>query len=155
MRQQQQQREREQEEEARQQREQQRARRERQAEARRTKARATKRETNRREVILVYEGPDLDQAFLAQHLPALGVSSAKGGVVAASETKAVWLKFGKERRRTAVHGAIRVHNLLVEETLKIRLVPGDRGIVCSKGRRRLQSHELYLHIVAGGVCWSF
>ena len=102
---------------------------------------------------MLYEGPDLDQAFLARYLPALGVSSARGGVVFA-ETRAVWLKFGRERRRTAVREAIRVHNESVEEPLRVGLAPGD-GIVCGEGRRRLQRHDLYLRIAARGGGWSF
>ena len=55
-------------------------------------------------------------------------------------------------REKEVREAIRAHNLSVEEQLRIRLAPGGGGIVCSKGGRRLQRHEHYLHIVAAAGC---
>ena len=64
-------------------------------------------------------------------------------------------RLGLERRRTAVREAIQVHNLAVEQPLRVLLAPGDGGVVCSEGGRRLQRHDLYLSIVAGGCGWSF
>ena len=92
--------------------------------SRRAKAKITKRETNRKEVIIVYNGPDLDQKFFLQHLAALKVVRFKGRIVDAERgTKAVWVMFGRELRRTAIQKAIRKHNLSIDDLsrLKIRL----------------------------------
>jgi DnaJ domain len=121
-------------------------------EVRRAKARTTKRETNRREVLVVYQGPNLDQAFVAKHFPRLKVCSTKGCIIDSDTgTKAVWLKFGRELRRTALCDSIRVHNSLVEDHLKIQLANClvDEVIICSKDRKRLQHHKCYLSIISG------
>ena len=108
-----------------------------QVEARRVKAQATRREAHRRDVmIVVYQGPDLDQAFVVKHFYGLDVRRMKGGIVnSETGTKAVWLKFGRTLRRFTVREAIRVHNLSVEDQLKIQLL--DQDILCGEGKRLL------------------
>ena len=119
-----------------------------QAEVRQAKARATKRETNRMEVIVVYQGPDLDWEFVTGHLPGLALHSIKGGFVdSKTGLKAVWLKFGRELRRTAIRKAIWTYNLSTEKQLEICLM-SDESVICSKARKRLQHHEFYLRIVS-------
>ena len=98
-------------------------------------------------MIVVYQGPDLDQVFVVKHFYGLDVRCMKGGIVnSETGTKAVWLKFGRTLRRFTVREAIRVHNLSVEDPLKIQLL--DQGILCGEGKRLLQRHELYICIVS-------
>jgi DnaJ domain len=127
-----------------------------QAEVRRAKARLTQRETNRKEVIIVYNGPDFDQKLVREHLVALKVVRFKGRIVDTEKgTKAVWVMFGRELRRTVIQKAIRKHNLSVDDSLKIRLGLEDPSrhldevIICSNDRKRLQNHERFLFIVSG------
>ena len=127
-------------------------------ESRRAKARITRRETNRKEVILVYNGPDLDQKFFRQHLVALKVVRFKGRVVDAEKgTKAVWVVFGRELRRTAIQKAIGKHNLSVDDSSQLKIRLGledpsrdlDEVIICSHDRKRLQNHKRFLFITSG------
>ena len=127
-------------------------------ESRRAKARITRRETNRKEVILVYNGPDLDQKFFRQHLVALKVVRFKGRVVDAEKgTKAVWVVFGRELRRTAIQKAIGKHNLSVDDSSRLKIRLGledpsrdlDEVIICSHDRKRLQNHKRFLFITSG------
>jgi curved DNA-binding protein CbpA len=127
-----------------------------QTEDRRAKARTTKRETNRKEVIFVYNGPDLDQTFVQQHLVALKIVHFKGRIIDTEKgTKAVWVMFAREVRRTAIQKAITKHNLSAEGSMKIRLgLEGqshhiDEVIICSNDRKRLQNHKMFLFIMSG------
>ena len=128
------------------------------AEGRHSEARTTKREATRKEAIIVYQGPDLDQKFLQQHLVALKVVRFKGRVVDLEKgTKAVWVMFGKGMRHTAIQKTIRKHNLSVDDSLKIQLGLEDPSrhlaevIICSKDRKQLQKHDCFLFILLGKV----
>jgi hypothetical protein len=96
------------------------------------------------------------KAFFRHHLVALKFVRFKGRVVNTEKgTKAVWVVFGNELRRTAIQKAIRKHNSSVDDSLKIQLRLEDEGrhlddvIICSHDRKRLQKDKVFLFIISG------